>query len=143
KPFFSKHFYLGYRYLARDHQYRIGRHVVPVKEILDLVKCSVSNMTHVLSDSRPLVGMHIIYQRPQLQPNIAVRLIEIVLFEFFDNDLALHFENFGIKRKTQHPIAFERSEEHTSELQSRENLVCRLLLEKKKKKRNTTQLQNQ
>src|SRR5207302_10567806 len=29
-----------------------------------------------------------------------------------------------------------RSEEHTSELQSRENLVCRLLLEKKKK--NTT-----
>src|SRR5690606_40377707 len=27
-----------------------------------------------------------------------------------------------------------RSEEHTSELQSRENLVCRLLLEKKKHK---------
>src|SRR5690606_40656060 len=30
-----------------------------------------------------------------------------------------------------------RSEEHTSELQSRENLVCRLLLEKKKKTRET------
>src|SRR5690606_39479676 len=30
-----------------------------------------------------------------------------------------------------------RSEEHTSELQSRENLVCRLLLEKKKKTNNT------
>src|SRR5436309_7751841 len=29
--------------------------------------------------------------------------------------------------------SFLRSEEHTSELQSRENLVCRLLLEKKKK----------
>src|SRR5215475_15119227 len=29
----------------------------------------------------------------------------------------------------------QRSEEHTSELQSRENLVCRLLLEKKKKTR--------
>src|SRR5215475_11308329 len=29
--------------------------------------------------------------------------------------------------------AWMRSEEHTSELQSRENLVCRLLLEKKKK----------
>src|SRR5690606_39285507 len=28
-----------------------------------------------------------------------------------------------------------RSEEHTSELQSRENLVCRLLLEKKNKKK--------
>src|SRR3712207_7388578 len=31
------------------------------------------------------------------------------------------------------PVA-ERSEEHTSELQSRQYLVCRLLLEKKKKK---------
>src|SRR5690606_42021242 len=30
-----------------------------------------------------------------------------------------------------------RSEEHTSELQSRENLVCRLLLEKKKDKKMT------
>src|SRR5688572_32712319 len=31
-----------------------------------------------------------------------------------------------------------RSEEHTSELQSQSNLVCRLLLEKKKKKNNIT-----
>src|SRR5258707_8068927 len=31
-------------------------------------------------------------------------------------------------------IASPRSEEHTSELQSRQYLVCRLLLEKKKKK---------
>src|SRR5690606_40708602 len=29
-------------------------------------------------------------------------------------------------------VVYGRSEEHTSELQSRENLVCRLLLEKKK-----------
>src|SRR5690606_39984079 len=33
-----------------------------------------------------------------------------------------------------------RSEEHTSELQSRENLVCRLLLEKKKKKEQQSEL---
>src|SRR5690606_20991483 len=36
-------------------------------------------------------------------------------------------------RRVRKPM--ERSEEHTSELQSRENLVCRLLLEKKKKKK--------
>src|SRR5690606_39949080 len=35
------------------------------------------------------------------------------------------YENFHLERL--------RSEEHTSELQSRENLVCRLLLEKKKR----------
>src|SRR2546427_4452570 len=33
----------------------------------------------------------------------------------------------------------ERSEEHTSELQSQSNLVCRLLLEKKKKNKKTDQ----
>src|SRR2546429_3498091 len=38
-------------------------------------------------------------------------------------------------RGTMHPLAIvaDRSEEHTSELQSRLHLVCRLLLEKKKK----------
>src|SRR5256885_8366762 len=33
----------------------------------------------------------------------------------------------------ERPVAEDRSEEHTSELQSPCNLVCRLLLEKKKK----------
>src|SRR3712207_7507377 len=35
--------------------------------------------------------------------------------------------------KTMQSSAIDRSEEHTSELQSRQYLVCRLLLEKKKK----------
>src|SRR5258707_11526735 len=39
-------------------------------------------------------------------------------------------EVFGVGPMAQTP---ERSEEHTSELQSRQYLVCRLLLEKKKK----------
>src|SRR3989442_3586069 len=38
------------------------------------------------------------------------------------------------------PRVLGRSEEHTSELQSRPHLVCRLLLEKKKKKRSRLQL---
>src|SRR2546427_6775271 len=40
-----------------------------------------------------------------------------------------------LKRLRGTPIVrHDRSEEHTSELQSQSNLVCRLLLEKKKKK---------
>src|SRR5438034_9823693 len=35
------------------------------------------------------------------------------------------------------PLLRERSEEHTSELQSHSDLVCRLLLEKKKKRTRT------
>src|SRR6266496_6678868 len=38
-------------------------------------------------------------------------------------------------RRVRSPGADDRSEEHTSELQSRRDLVCRLLLEKKKKKK--------
>src|SRR3712207_7032949 len=41
-----------------------------------------------------------------------------------------------IRSRKSRSRAVIRSEEHTSELQSRQYLVCRLLLEKKKKKKN-------
>src|SRR5690606_40520572 len=43
-----------------------------------------------------------------------------------------HFVERGVRLPVREDLAGNRSEEHTSELQSRENLVCRLLLEKKK-----------
>src|SRR3989442_8369274 len=46
--------------------------------------------------------------------------------------LAVPFPDVPAKKM---PRSSERSEEHTSELQSRPHLVCRLLLEKKKKNR--------
>src|SRR5690606_41335139 len=56
--------------------------------------------------------------------------------------LIKHLKERGIKVQRERDLAeipvvrmstaTSRSEEHTSELQSRENLVCRLLLEKKK-----------
>src|SRR2546421_5892387 len=45
----------------------------------------------------------------------------------------LRSERLELRRQ----LALPRSEEHTSELQSRSDLVCRLLLEKKKKKSNS------
>src|SRR5690606_41077955 len=48
----------------------------------------------------------------------------IVLSWLFRMGLVVLLDNFELRMK--------RSEEHTSELQSRENFVCRLLLEKKK-----------
>src|SRR5690606_15302196 len=56
----------------------------------------------------------------------------------------------GVKTKEEDAVehlfstnTHARSEEHTSELQSRENLVCRLLLEKKKKKKEHTEQKEQ
>src|SRR5260370_24034565 len=48
-----------------------------------------------------------------------------------------------LRRTFKYPVRrlrLKRSEEHTSELQSHLNLVCRLLLEKKKKKTRTRQV---
>src|SRR2546421_3478547 len=46
--------------------------------------------------------------------------------------LELHIPRVGQPVTCPEPLQEERSEEHTSELQSRSDLVCRLLLEKKK-----------
>src|SRR5256886_11275384 len=43
-------------------------------------------------------------------------------------------KGFSFKESSIGWSLYERSEEHTSELQSQSNLVCRLLLEKKKKR---------
>src|SRR2546422_7085242 len=50
---------------------------------------------------------------------------------------ALEDKNSGLSVEYRR-ILEQRSEEHTSELQSRLHLVCRLLLEKKKKKKDKT-----
>src|SRR5688572_31887862 len=55
-------------------------------------------------------------------------------------DAAAWFAGDGERRASAG--ASWRSEEHTSELQSQSNLVCRLLLEKKKKKATMTMIPN-
>src|SRR5690554_7339242 len=51
------------------------------------------------------------------------------------NQIPIRHSSFVMESGSAH-----RSEEHTSELQSRPHLVCRLLLEKKKKKKKTTKV---
>src|SRR5258708_39202323 len=58
----------------------------------------------------------------------------------FGNDPAMRSEVVGAARKAavKRPLWVKRSEEHTSELQSPDHLVCRLLLDKKKTMATTT-----
>src|SRR2546427_12777825 len=88
-----------------------------------------------------------------------LRVLACICYFFFFNDtatteiytLSLH-DALPICRRSRRPACWGigrarpgrrrgrhqwRSEEHTSELQSQSNLVCRLLLEKKKKKTRT------
>src|SRR5437667_6210799 len=48
-----------------------------------------------------------------------------------------------VRRQVERAPLVLRSEEHTSELQSHHDLVCRLLLEKKKKKSNQKTYENE
>src|SRR5690349_24100512 len=91
--------------------------------------------------------------------SLPILLVTFFFFFFFFNDtatteiytLSLHdalpiYQIADMERATIAAVleschgsqteAAKRSEEHTSELQSRRDLVCRLLLEKKKKKHN-------
>src|SRR2546426_1961698 len=57
--------------------------------------------------------------------------------DVYDHDVGEHQDPHGLPERVRGVTpdgGWERSEEHTSELQSPCNLVCRLLLEKKKKK---------
>src|SRR5256885_10983901 len=63
-------------------------------------------------------------------------LFRSVVGDGVDRDALLAHQGLRARRHQQQALAVldQRSEEHTSELQSPCNLVCRLLLEKKKKK---------
>src|SRR5690554_7495877 len=65
---------------------------------------------------------------------LIILFLFILIFLVFKNSRNLQFTERIIKFGFVFILFISRSEEHTSELQSRPHLVCRLLLEKKKKK---------
>src|SRR2546430_5095969 len=91
-----------------------------------------------------IIGMVLIVIFGLLLFTFQVRQSEVVVVTRFGNPTRTINEPglkprlpWGIEmvhRFDQRVQNFERSEEHTSELQSQSNLVCRLLLEKKKKR---------
>src|SRR2546421_2066629 len=67
---------------------------------------------------------------PPPEIDTVMQLTPIYLVQFADDDVIR-----AIVDKAAGGKKIRRSEEHTSELQSRSDLVCRLLLEKKKNKK--------
>src|SRR5690554_1606509 len=98
----------------------------PIHNLSDPIGRTVEKMRNMGLDVR--YGHWLVTGRPR-----AVLLNPQNVFNRLDS-LHRHLNtDFGINTHRE-----DRSEEHTSELQSRPHLVCRLLLEKKKKENNTT-----
>src|SRR2546430_13634026 len=75
--------------------------------------------------------------------NVSLLCKELVIGTYHWNYIAIIFASTCVYAAAALFLAIkmfqrERSEEHTSELQSQSNLVCRLLLEKKKKINNNS-----
>src|SRR5207237_9420927 len=79
-----------------------------------------------LHDALPILGLHADHT-----PGV-VAALERYSEPVHRRGADLH--HFPLRQQLREPL---RSEEHTSELQSHLNLVCRLLLEKKKQKKDT------
>src|SRR5690606_39393913 len=101
--------------------------------IHDLVHGAIEDEETIINNAE-LLGL-------DLTPPRAVILLDASTYILGNNNADRSGANGQAQRRAQYIVDTiinffhlpnDRSEEHTSELQSRENLVCRLLLEKKK-----------
>src|SRR5699024_7630841 len=101
----------------------------PVELDMALISRELTNKTIFVTGAGGSIGSEICRQVSKFEPK------KIILLGHGENSIYLiHQElnnTYGNKIEFV-PIIADRSEEHTSELQSRFDLVCRLLLEKKK-----------
>src|SRR5690625_5140735 len=78
------------------------------------------------------IPSHLCYFGKQEWKRVIPLLQQMPIAELDRQMIESYCQLHGFKRRLQKDV---RSEEHTSELQSRGHLVCRLLLEKKKKQK--------
>src|SRR3712207_8205396 len=94
-------------------------------------------LARLLTRARPRLQERGLKQSPFERPGLAYLLLApqltILLFFFFIPAFRALIQAFQLSDPFGGSVQWVRSEEHTSELQSRQYLVCRLLLEKKKK----------
>src|SRR2546427_2444634 len=118
--------------MSRDQVVLVGRDITDRKRAAERLRASEQRFRALVEHSSDVITLlgpdgTVIYASPSTQPVLGYGATENVGRSAFElvhpDDRADALELFG---------ELMRSEEHTSELQSQSNLVCRLLLEKKK-----------
>src|SRR2546427_7663096 len=75
---------------------------------------------------------------PSLHSRASLRKLDRIGLQLYTVRHAMEKDVEDTIARVAHRVELQRSEEHTSELQSQSNLVCRLLLEKKKNRNTLT-----
>src|SRR5690606_39314625 len=122
---------------------------IKIKQVVDNTARDVEIVVTLQSGQSPEIAMYALYAftdcEVSISPNACVIVEDKPRFMAV-NEILKYNTNYTLdllkqelqilKGELQERILFSsRSEEHTSELQSRENIVCRLLLEKKNKRK--------
>src|SRR5438270_13744672 len=122
---------------------RFGKFIQAAAAITTEEKFSDAGQVHLLTGVCPTIALHVLWDCPDgVRSTDEVKKFAALygvlpgsinpnLFQ----DQEYKYGSFGNPDRAVRQIWISRSEEHTSELQSQSNLVCRLLLEKKKKKK--------
>src|SRR5690606_40092581 len=110
--------------------YAIHNHLIELGFLPDDIYVAVNNIANTTPPTMNVLCAHLRTQDKEFVFTIAPLGSDIITKEVYNK-----WTSFAIQLKESKDEDIKkvlRSEEHTSELQSRENLVCRLLLEKKK-----------
>ena len=91
---------------GHDQNGVLGR-VVLTEKAAHVVHDGVFDVRNLLANGVPLVGVALVGQGLELEPDIAVGLIEVALLELLDHHFTLHFEAVFGEGQVQHPVAFE------------------------------------
>src|SRR5690606_40333632 len=99
-----------------------------------------SSMIHAEVSQQPINDNGIEINRGDNRSEPSTTLPTIVVMAETNKQVTENTDSYTITvTSSATGMGLSRSEEHTSELQSRENLVCRLLLEKKKLSHSTSE----
>src|SRR5579883_1382288 len=99
-----------------------------LQTVVPVASTQVAEMVKLLENTFRMINIGLVNEIALMSGRMGINVWEVI-------DAAAT-KPFGFMPFYPGPgLGGHRSEEHTSELQSRENLVCRLLLEKKKKKK--------
>src|SRR5207302_8657237 len=104
--------------------------VIRVTHILSFIHTPATTDIYTLSlhDALPIFRVEQVVEASRMRKRALERLFQ----EYVGVSPKWVIQRYRLFEAADRLKSGERSEEHTSELQSRENLVCRLLLEKKK-----------